>query len=131
MPGARRTARPLLQAQSPGCGGRLELHQTTPVVGKQWTDTGDRHEKRGLKNRPGRAIRIVPIPGELVAILRAHIAQYGQAPDGRLFRSEHGGVLHPSGHSVEVLLTIYAKSIEGRDRVWFERIDQALGGGPV
>ena len=61
------------------------------MVGKQWTDTGDHHEKRGLKNRPGRAIRIVPIPGELVAILRAYIAQYGQAPDGRLFRSEHGG----------------------------------------
>jgi integrase len=163
--------------------GRLELHQTTPVVGKQWTDTGDRHENRGLKNRPGRAIRIVPIPGELVAILRTHVDRYGQAPDGRLFRSENGGVLYPSayryvwqqaralaltpaqvasplarrpydlrhggvslrlnagvpatqvaewaGHSVEVLLTIYAKCIEGRDRVWFERIDEVLGGDPA
>jgi hypothetical protein len=36
-----------------------------------------------------------------------------------------------AGHSVEVLLTIYAKCIEGRDRVWFERIDEALGGGPA
>jgi hypothetical protein len=36
-----------------------------------------------------------------------------------------------AGHSVEVLLTIYAKCIEGRDRVWLERIYTALGGGPV
>jgi integrase len=102
------------------------------------------------------------------------------APDGRLFRSESGGVLHPStynrtwhearnyglspaeaasllarrpydlrhggvslrlsagvpatqvaewaGHSVEVLLTIYAKCISRRDQVWFERIDKALRG---
>jgi hypothetical protein len=28
---------------------------------------------------------------------------------------------------VEVLLTIYAKCIEGRDQVWFERIDKWLG----
>jgi len=33
-----------------------------------------------------------------------------------------------AGHSVEVLLTIYAKCISGRDQVWFERIDKALRG---
>jgi len=32
-----------------------------------------------------------------------------------------------AGHSVEVLLTIYAKCIEGRDQVWFDRIDKWLG----
>jgi integrase len=160
--------------------GRLELHQTKPIVGKQWTDTGDSHEDRSLKNRPHRAVRIVPIPAELVLILRQHIARYGCAPDGRLFRSESGGVLYPSsyryvwqqarplaftpsqaasllarrpydlrhggvslrlnagvpatqvaewaGHSVEVLLTIYAKCITGRDQVWFDRMDRALRG---
>jgi integrase len=112
--------------------------------------------------------------------VREHIGRYGVAADGRLFRSESGGVLHPStynrtwhearcyalapaqvasplarrpydlrhggvslglnagvpatqvaewaGHSVEVLLTIYAKCIAGRDQVWFERIDRALRG---
>lgn len=161
--------------------GRLELNQTTPSVGRQWTDTGAGHEQRGLKNRPRRAIRVIPIPAELVAILRQHITRYGLAPDGRLFRSEGGGVLYPSsyryvwqqarpvaltpsqvlsllarrpydlrhggvslrlnagvpptqvaewaGHSVEVLLTIYAKCIHGRDRVWFACIDRALGSG--
>ena len=158
--------------------GRLELNQTTPSVGKQWTDSGAGHEQRGLKNRPRRAVRVVPIPPELVAILRQHIAHYGLAPDGRLFRSERGGVLYHSsyhwvwhqartlgltpaqaasplarrpydlrhggvslrlnagvpatqvaewaGHSVEVLLTIYAKCIHGRDQVWFAYIDRAL-----
>jgi len=36
-----------------------------------------------------------------------------------------------AGHSVEVLLTIYAKCIEGHDRVWFERVDEALGDDPA
>ncbi len=34
-----------------------------------------------------------------------------------------------AGHSVEVLLTIYAKCIHGRDQVWFAYIDRALGPG--
>ncbi len=114
-----------------------------------------------------------------MVILRHHIAHYGLAPDGRLFRGESGGVLVPTsyrsvwqqarlsgltpsqaasplaqrpydlrhggvslrlnagvpptqvaewaGHSVEVLLTIYAKCIHGRDQVWFTLIDRALG----
>jgi hypothetical protein len=33
-----------------------------------------------------------------------------------------------AGHSVEVLLTIYANCIEGRDQVGFDRIDRALSG---
>jgi integrase len=33
-----------------------------------------------------------------------------------------------AGHSVEVLLTIYAKCIHGRDQVWFDRIDRSLDG---
>jgi integrase len=147
----------------------------------RWTDDGDGHEHRSLKNRPRRAVRIVPIPPELVMILREHIERYRQAADGRLFSSELGGVLYPSsywhvwhrarplaltpaqvasplarrpydlrhggvslrlnagvpatqvaewaGHSVEVLLTIYAKCISGRDQVWFDRIDRALDEG--
>ena len=66
------------------------MNQTTPIVGNQWTDTGAGHEQRGLKNRPRRAVRVVPIPPELVSILRHHITRYGLAPDGRLFRSEQG-----------------------------------------
>ncbi|GAB2446153.1 hypothetical protein GCM10027187_09990 [Streptosporangium sandarakinum] len=136
-------------------------------------------EDRGLKGRPRRAKRPVPIPSEPVAILRGHIARYGTAPDGRLFRTERGGVLQASaysrtweaarclaltpsqvesesarrpydlrhagvslrldagipatqvaewaGHSVEVLLKIYAKCVDGHDHVWHGMLDRALG----
>jgi integrase len=38
----------------------------------------------------------VPIPPELVALLRVHIARFGTGPDGRLFRSENGNPIQPS-----------------------------------
>jgi len=43
-----------------------------------------------------RPVRKVPIPPELVEPLRVHIATFGVAPDGRLFRSENGNPLQPS-----------------------------------
>ena len=76
--------------------GRLDLADTRPAVGKDWTDGGQVHEHRDLKNRPRRATRQVPIPPEHVAIMREHIGRYRVAPDGRLFRGESRGVLHPS-----------------------------------
>ncbi|MGV9309896.1 tyrosine-type recombinase/integrase [Nonomuraea sp. NPDC003727] len=158
--------------------GRLMLSGSAPAVGTQWTDSGQVHEHRGLKGRPRKAKRSVPIPPQLVAILRSHIQRYGVAPDGRLFRTERGGVLHKSGyirtwktaralaltpaqaasqlakrpydlrhagvslrlnagvpatqvaqwagHSVEVLLKIYAKCIDGQDQVWHKMLDGAL-----
>ena len=36
----------------------------------------------------------MPIPPELVAILREHLAEFGTAPDGRLFRTASGGVIY-------------------------------------
>lgn len=160
--------------------GRLMLGNSKPAVGIEWTDDGRVHEARGLKGRPRKAKRAVPIPPELVAILRAHIARYGVADDGRLFRTERGGLLHKSGyvrtwkmarslaltpeqvasplarrpydlrhagvsmrlnagvpatqvaewagHSVEVLLKIYAKCTDGHDHVWHSMLDRALDG---
>lgn len=158
--------------------GRLILSGSTPAVGTKWTNNGQVHEERGLKGRPRKAKRSIPIPPQLVAILRAHIKRYGVAPDGRLFRTERGGTLHKSGygrtwktarelalsptqvasplakrpydlrhagvsmrlnagvpatqvaqwagHSVEVLLKIYAKCIDGQDKVWHRILDDAL-----
>ena len=40
----------------------------------------------------------MPIPPELVAMLRWHIDAYGLAPDGRLFRTLRGGLLQESGY---------------------------------
>jgi hypothetical protein len=38
----------------------------------------------------------VPIPPELVALLRDHIERFGNSEDGRLFRSERGNPIQLS-----------------------------------
>lgn len=70
--------------------GSLTLERTRPEAGKQWTDTGEVHDDRGLKHRAEKETRPVPIPPHLVSILREHIDTYGVAADGRLFRTSHG-----------------------------------------
>ncbi|MER6950447.1 site-specific integrase [Nonomuraea sp. NPDC000554] len=79
--------------------GLLTLEVTRPSSGKQWTDSGTVHDQRGLKQRAERDVRPVPIPPELVRILRTHLEEFGTAPDGRLFRNERGGVLGASTYS--------------------------------
>jgi hypothetical protein len=73
--------------------GRLVLARTLPVTVKKWTDDGGRHDSRGLKQRDTNAVRVVPIPPRLVAILRAHLDEFGTAEDGRLFGNERGGIV--------------------------------------
>jgi integrase len=79
--------------------GRLTLAETLPVTTKKWTDSGQRHDKRGLKQRDPNAVRIVPIPPGLVSILREHIKEFGVAADGRLFRNERDGILGSTTYS--------------------------------
>jgi integrase len=84
--------------------GHLTFGDSSPAPGKAYTNDGQVHEHRGLKGRtkgrPGpaarRPVRKVPIPPELVSLLRAHLQAFGTAPDGRLFRSESGNPLQPS-----------------------------------
>ncbi|MEU6959960.1 tyrosine-type recombinase/integrase [Streptomyces chrestomyceticus] len=71
--------------------GELVLRGNRPEVGSGWTDDGNPYEERGLKRRARRTTRSVPIPPVLVAMLRAHIARYGTASDGRLFQAARGG----------------------------------------
>lgn len=78
--------------------GVLTLKETRPVSGKKWTDTGERHDKRGLKMRDPEADRPVPIPPVLVAMLRAHVKEFGTAVDGRLFQNERGGLVGTSSY---------------------------------
>ncbi|UYB41691.1 tyrosine-type recombinase/integrase [Streptomyces sp. Je 1-4] len=78
--------------------GVLRLRETRPRSGSAWTDSGDAHDKRGLKHRPRKAVRPVPIPPELVALLRWHVTAYGVAPDGRLFRTQRGGLIQDTGY---------------------------------
>ncbi|MEU6877945.1 site-specific integrase [Streptomyces sp. NPDC046712] len=76
--------------------GTLTVRDTHPVSGKQWTDSGERHDKRGLKSREAKDDRPVPIPPPLVAMLRAHIKEFGTAKDGRLFTNERFGLVGSS-----------------------------------
>ncbi|QNP70844.1 tyrosine-type recombinase/integrase [Streptomyces roseirectus] len=78
--------------------GLLRLHETRPRSGKAWTDSGESHEKKGLKHRPRKAVRRVPIPPELVALLRWHLSAYGTAPDGRVFQTLRGGLVQDTGY---------------------------------
>ncbi|WP_181785704.1 tyrosine-type recombinase/integrase [Streptomyces phytophilus] len=159
--------------------GRIELAETRPSAGKAWTDSGEAHDRRGLKQGADGEVRIVPIPPPLVRLLREHLKEFGTAADGRLFASERGNVVAASsysrvwkqtrelallprqvssvlaarpydlrhagvsqwlnsgvpapevaacaGHSVDVLLKIYAKCIDGQETEMNDRIMQGLG----
>ena len=63
----------LADCQLPGSGwGMLRLAGATPRTAAAWTGSGTSHEQRGLKHRPDGAIRMVPVPPVLAAMLRAH-----------------------------------------------------------
>ncbi|MER7505148.1 tyrosine-type recombinase/integrase [Nonomuraea pusilla] len=70
--------------------GRLTLEKTMPETNSRYTDSGESRDERGLKHREQKATRLVPIPPELVEILRRHIEEHGVAQDGRLFRTSSG-----------------------------------------
>jgi integrase len=69
------------------------LTRASTRAGGAWTDDGSKHETRGLKHRAQDDGRDVPIPPELVRILRRHIDAHGTAEDGRLFPGPQGQTL--------------------------------------
>jgi integrase len=76
--------------------GWLDFAEVRSAAGADWTDDGLVHETRGLKGRPDKTRRRVPIPPAQVRLLKDHVEKFGVAEDGRLFRSYRGGVVHPS-----------------------------------
>ncbi|SED34515.1 Site-specific recombinase XerD [Streptomyces sp. TLI_105] len=73
--------------------GELLLHTAHPEVGRQWTDTGEVREERGLKGRAADDTRTVPCRPALTRILRAHIEKEGLKPGDLLMQGEKGGDL--------------------------------------
>jgi integrase len=71
----------------------LLIHTAQPEVGKNWTDTGQIHEERGLKGRAEDDTRTVPGHPSLTRILREHIEAEGLKPGDLLFPGEYGGLL--------------------------------------
>jgi len=90
--------------------GLLLLTGNAPRVGSQWTDSGTTHDERHLKHRAKKTTRPVPMPPELVRLIRAHLDRFGTAPDGRMFRGARGAML--------------SESIYGR--IWQRARDKAL-----
>ncbi|MGS2613649.1 tyrosine-type recombinase/integrase [Micromonospora sp. LZ34] len=158
--------------------GRIVLVETNPYAGPSWTETDDGREVRGLKHRGQGETRTIPIPTELVRLIREHLERYGTTPDGRLFQGLRGGPLASStydrvwkearahalspelaasplarrpydlrhaavslwlnggvpatevarraGHSVAVLLKVYANCIDGEEDAVNDKITRAL-----
>ena len=67
--------------------GELFLPGSAPTTGAAWSDSGRRRDERGLKHRAREAIRVVPAPPPLTALLRAHLQDFGTNAHGRLFGS--------------------------------------------
>ena len=79
--------------------GRIDLAASASRAGTAWTDHGTARQERGLKHRADHETRTIPIPPELVRLLRAHIKRYGTTPDGRIFQTARGGILQDSGYN--------------------------------
>ena len=79
--------------------GRIVLAASASRAGTAWTDHGTARQERGLKHRAAHETRTIPIPPELVRLLRAHIKKYGTTPDGRVFQTTRGGIIQDSAYS--------------------------------
>jgi integrase len=79
--------------------GELVFAKARPVAGKQWTDSGELHDDKALKQRADDEPRHVPIPPVLVKMLREHIAAFGLSTDKRIFGNERGTLLSGSTYS--------------------------------
>ena len=77
----------------PAGWGQLTLTGSLPRSARAWTSTRSSHEPRGLKLRPEGAVRMIPIPPELVRLLRHHLQAHGCTADGRLFRGARSAPL--------------------------------------
>ncbi|WP_240508453.1 hypothetical protein [Streptomyces ossamyceticus] len=91
---------PAVDAADQWC--ELVIHTVALEVGKQWTDTGEIHERRDLKGRAEGDTRTVPGHPALTRVLRQHIEDERLKPGDLLFQGENGGILagsvirHPS-----------------------------------
>jgi len=69
----------------PDAWGEIHLTSAAPHAGSHWTNDGSLRDTRALKHRTEGESRPVPIPPQLVAILRNHLAEFPDGAAGRLF----------------------------------------------
>jgi len=97
--------------------GYLAFADSSPAAGKAYTDHGRVHEHRGLKGRTSgragdgqqsrRAVRKIPIPPELVALLREHLTCFGAGRTGSCSAARPAS--HPAVHLVRVWQKVRAR----------------------
>lgn len=73
--------------------GEIVVRKAAPFAGRDWTDDGALREERSLKHRAEDETRPVPCPPALTRILRAHLAEFAEGADGRVFYGVRGGDL--------------------------------------
>ena len=73
--------------------GRLQATGASVEVGARWTDSGDRNDQKGLKWRRNGDTRDVPIPPELVGILKKYVEEKELSGNDLLFTGPRGGAL--------------------------------------
>lgn len=78
--------------------GRARLRGATTEPGAQYTDSGERWETKALKHRAAGSTREVPLPPQLVAILRRH-ADGLEDGSGPLFLNSEGRPMTASNYS--------------------------------
>jgi integrase len=79
--------------------GRIVLAASASRAGTAWTDHGTARQERGLKHRAAHETRTIPIPPDLVTLLRAHLKRHGTTSDGRIFQTSRGGIIQDSAYS--------------------------------
>ena len=79
--------------------GAIAVRRGLTAPGRRFVDEGQSHEVRGLKWRAMGAVRHVPIPPELVKLLREHLDRWGAGETGLVFTNEAGQPLSRSRYA--------------------------------
>lgn len=80
----------LVDVELPAEGwGTAQLRGAAPAPGTKFTNDGDTRQRKGLKHRPVKAVRPVPLPPQLVQWIRLHVERW-PTDNGLIFTNNAG-----------------------------------------
>lgn len=133
------TTRRCARRKSSACAGRTATCQQDPPRahqvprrGRRWQDLQQRTREAGRLNHLHRGLAASPAPGPHARAgrLPARWTSVRPASRGSLALAQWRGLPHRdrkrAGHSVEVLLRVYAKCVHGQDEIANRRIEEIL-----
>ncbi len=80
-----------------GSWGMSQVRGAIPSPGTRFTNSGETREHKGLKHRPDKAVRPVPLPPPLVERLRTHLDRWPTEP-GLVFSNAAGRSVTPENY---------------------------------